>query len=514
MQKKKIIIIGSGIAGIMAANLLKDKFIVTILTKQRINDSNSMLAQGGIAVALDKSDSCANHYEDSMIAGCFYNDKEALRCLVTKGPEVLQSLIDLGLEFDKNLDGSFSYGLEGAHKIPRILHIGGDKTGKKMTEFIFNELEDVIICENTTVVEILSKDKRCFGVKLLDANDNVKCMYSDYVILATGGIGRLFPLTTNVETITGDGIAMAQRAGCELKDMEFIQFHPTLLSIDDNCYGLISEAVRGEGAFLVRNDGSKIMKGKHKYEDLAPRDIVSREITKEIQVGEKVFLDISNIPNFIDRFPAITENLKKHGIPFEQTKRIPVHPGAHFFMGGIKTDLNGETSVKNLFALGETSCTGVHGANRLASNSLLEAIVFADSASKAIISRVNEKAAKVDLDLNIEIAVDSEKIQKNLKDNIPKLPELQELQKKAWNSIGINRSEENINKFLAWLSSYDFYSPLPDKYLSRDRFECQNLCLVAYLVAKSALNRKESLGAHYLTKGTIENEFTFGKEKN
>jgi L-aspartate oxidase len=502
LQKKKVLIIGSGIAGSMASNLLQRNFIVTILTKKAITDSNSMLAQGGIAVALDKNDSSRDHYEDSLSAGCFYNDSQALKQLVTKGPKVLQNLIDSGMDFDKCSDGAFSYGLEGAHKRPRILHIGGDKTGNKMTSFLHCNLRNVEIKENTVVVEILSKDNTCFGVKILNSKNEIELLYSDYVILATGGIGQMYPLTSNSETITGDGIAMAYRAGCELKDMEFVQFHPTLLSIDHSCYGLISEAVRGEGATLVREDGSKVMKGKHEFEDLAPRDVVSRKISSEIDSGEKVFLDISGIPNFKERFPAITENLKKHNIPFEETKRIPIHPGAHFFMGGIKTDLNGETSIKNLFAIGETACTGVHGANRLASNSLLEAIVFAEATSKTILDRINDidtinpychQKINSSNAYNCRNGASTEKS--------VNLPNIIELQQRSWENIGITRSEENIAYFLDWLSNFDFLSPISDEYLNKENFECQNLCLIAQLIAKAALKRKKSIGAHYITKG-------------
>lgn len=508
MQGKKVLIIGSGIAGSMVSKLLQKKYNVIILTKEKANISNSMLAQGGIAVALDENDSPLDHYEDTLIAGCYSNDPASLKKLVMKGPEVVQHLIDDGLSFDKNPDGSYSYGLEGAHKRERILHIGGDKTGKKMTEFIQDKLKNVELHENTTVVDILSNGEKCIGVKALNDNNELVYYYSDYVVLATGGIGQLYPLTTNADTITGDGIAMAYRAGCELNDMEFMQFHPTLLSIEDHCYGLISEAVRGEGAVLVRDDGSRIMKGKHKYEDLAPRDIVSREITREISQGENVFLDISNIPNFESRFPAITENLIDKHIPFRKTKRIPIHPGAHFFMGGIKTDLNGETSLRNLFSIGESACTGVHGANRLASNSLLEAIVFAESVANAIDQRTESMHQKNITEAQIKPYKNDSSIldTKNTELNLPNLNELKE---NAWKCIGINRTEENLYKFIDWISSYDIFEKIPDLYLTRDTFECQNLALISYLIAKSSLNRKDSIGAHYITKGINQNEPTF-----
>ncbi|MDR0880773.1 MAG: L-aspartate oxidase [Clostridioides sp.] len=540
-MRKKVLVVGGGIAGSMSANLLQNDLDVILLTKESMSDCNSMLAQGGIASAYDSNDSPNEHFLDSMIAGSYLNNPDALNELVVEGPKIIQKLIDWGMKFDKKSDGSYSYGLEGAHKIARILHSGGDKTGEHMTSFLQSLLKNIEIKENTFITELIVENGCCIGVKALNQSGEVESIYSDYVILATGGIGGLYPITSNDSTITGDGISIAYLAGCELSNMEFVQFHPTLLSIDKHCYGLISEAVRGEGAVLVREDGSRIMKGKHEYEDLAPRDVVSRELAAEILKGENVFLDISSIPNFTERFPGITENLKKHDIPFEETGRIPVQPGAHFFMGGIKTDLHGETNISNLFAIGETACTGVHGANRLASNSLLEAIVFANEASLEIKKRssferitASEISVTSDLPSECEPMFDSSVCDPEFDssfnpyvhdsqsgsgfdcyiresdcncdcDSISdkhfiNLPDVDVLKDKCWNYLGITRTEEKLEYFIEWISQFDFLNLLDNEVLDRDILERRNLTLLAYLIAKYALNRKESIGAHFILK--------------
>lgn len=506
MCKENVLIVGSGIGGSMIANLLQDDFIVTLITKRSINDSNSMLAQGGIASAYDPKDSPEAHFEDSLIAGSYHNDKNALNELVHEGPKVIQYLIDKGIKFDKKPDGNYSYGLEGAHKIPRILHIAGDQTGEKMTLFVQSLIHNVNIIENTELTELLVKNNRCYGVKVLNENGEISCIYADYVILATGGIGSLYPITSNNATVTGDGIAIAKLAGCELKDMEFIQFHPTLLSIDNHCYGLISEAVRGEGAVLIREDGTRILKGKHPFEDLAPRDFVSQVLESELRKGNKIFLDISKINNFSERFPGITRNLNNRGIKFEETKRIPVQPGAHFFMGGIKTDLSAETNIKNLFAVGETACTGVHGANRLASNSLLEGLVFAKNAATEIKRRSKTKS-ETDLKNLIAIStVENEDMKNNIDlkqkylNHLNLLPDSNLIKEKVWDNLGIMRSTSKIKTLINWLEQFDFMKPIDDDILTSEILERRNLCIVAYTIAKAALERKESLGSHFIEK--------------
>lgn len=482
---KKVLIIGSGIAGSLAASYLEKACKVTLMTKGRRDDSNSMLAQGGIAAALAADDDPYDHLQDTLTAGCDHNDPQRVEELVTLGPEVIQSLIDTGMKFDQKADGSWAYGLEGAHRKPRVLHCGGDQTGKHLTSFIQSQLAQTTWLENCTVSDLLIHENSCQGVVYLQ-NGIQKVFHADLVILATGGIGQLFPLTTNNWSISGDGIALAARAGATLKDMEFVQFHPTLLVVDGHCQGLISEAVRGEGARLVMEDGTLLMAGRHPQQDLAPRDVVSRVIKESLAAGHTIYLDISPIPDFTTRFPHITQILRKNTIPFETTHRIPVEPGAHFFMGGIETNEWGETSIHNLYAIGETACTGVHGANRLASNSLLEGLVFAKKASEHVLAK--------------RIPFTKPAIIVNYQNSRPlNLPTKQALQERAWDAIGIVRDSEQLQAFLDWLAQFH-YQPLNYPTLTEEKLEIANLCLVAEKIAQAALERKESLGAHAILK--------------
>lgn len=479
-----ILIIGSGLAGCQTAyQLLKihPQAKVTIVCKGSRRNCNSYLAQGGIAVANDPEDSWQQHYQDTLQAGVQHNHPSHTRLMVAEGPAILQELMADGLSFDRQADGRFQYGLEGAHSVPRILHCQGDQTGKYMTDFFQKKLRQVQWLEQAQVSELLTIDDRCCGIRYLDQQDRPKELAADAVVLATGGFGGLYPLTTNDETITGDGAAMILRLGLPLQDMEFMQFHPTLLTIGGHCFGLISEAVRGAGARLVNETGRAIMEQHHPLKDLAPRDVVARILTEEYENGHEVFLDISAIDDFTTHFPQISSNLQKHGIPYETTGLIPVRPGAHFAMGGIPVDRHGQTALKNLYAVGEAAWTGVHGANRLASNSLLECLVFGKRVATAIsrqesalVSTVNGTGAAK----GVSFA----------------LPLKAELQKKAWQALSIQRSQAGLEAFLAWLQPYH-YRQLPPIY-DREQLATANLCLVAEAIATAALQRKESLGAH------------------
>lgn len=386
MTKERVIIIGSGIAGCTAAFRLMHDYDVTIITKGLKEESNSMLAQGGIAAAVSKNDTPKKHFSDTFQAGCFHNKVLAVNQLVTNGPIVIQKLIAEGMTFDEQ-NGELSLGLEGAHQLPRILHTGGDQTGKFLTTFLQEKLTNIHWQEQKMAIEIIKQNDSAIGVHCLDKENRLHTYYGEHIILASGGLGQLFPVTTNAATISGDGLALAYRAGAKLTDMEFIQFHPTLLFLNGRCHGLISEAVRGEGAKLIRADGSAVMTDVHPRADLAPRDIVAATLFAEIQDGNEVFLDITPIPNFEERFPGITANLDAYHVPFRETKRIPVHPGAHFLMGGIRTDLQGKTNIPGLYAIGEVANAGVHGANRLASNSLLETLVFGEKVAEYILTQ-------------------------------------------------------------------------------------------------------------------------------
>ncbi|HAB7514264.1 TPA_asm: L-aspartate oxidase [Listeria monocytogenes] len=484
MIKERVIIVGSGISGCTAALRLMQDYDVTIITKGYKEESNSMLAQGGVAAAVSKNDTPKKHFSDTFQAGCFHNKVLAVNQLVTHGPMVIQKLIAEGMTFDEQ-DGELALGLEGAHQLPRILHTGGDQTGKFLTTFLQEKLTNIHWQEQKMAIEIIKQNDTAIGVHCLDKENQLHTYYGEHIILASGGLGQLFPVTTNAATISGDGLALAYRAGAKLTDMEFIQFHPTLLFLNGRCYGLISEAVRGEGAKLIRTDGSAVMTDVHPRADLAPRDIVAATLFAEIQDGNDVFLDVTTIPNFEERFPGITANLDAHHVPFRETKRIPVHPGAHFLMGGIRTDLSGKTNIPGLYAIGEVANAGVHGANRLASNSLLETLVFGEKVAEYI------RTQKIN-------PIDHPEIPLSNQTQTPHLPDKQLLQEKIWETLGITRKPEKITEFLYWLTDFDFANH------TRETAEISHMLITAKLIAESALKRTESLGAHRILKGVIK----------
>lgn len=359
-EKYQYIIIGSGLAGLTCALTLEKSGSVLLISKAKLIDSATNLAQGGIAAVISPEDSFTSHIQDTLKAGAFHNQKKAVKILVREGPSAIQWLQEQGVVFDKNP------ALEAAHSFRRVMRIS-DFSGREIEKALLKKIKqnkNIKVLENCLVRDLLVENKQCFGVK------TTKNIYSEKVILATGGLGQIFAYTTNPKVATGDGLAMAYRAGCRLIDLEFVQFHPTALKDKSSPLFLLSESLRGEGAHLVNT------KGKRFISELAPRDILARAIVKEQGKGE-VYLDIRHRgEKFIKkRFPNIYQELKKRGFDLTQ-ERIPITPAAHYSCGGIKVDSYGRTEIKNLFAFGEVACTGVHGANRLASNSLLEAVVF------------------------------------------------------------------------------------------------------------------------------------------
>lgn len=475
---KKVIVIGAGLAGSQVAYFLQKHCEVVIYTKKKRQNCNSMLAQGGIAAAIDKNDHWEEHYEDTLRAGAYHNERQATSVLVQEGILAVKELIQAGLTFDQTAAGALQYGLEGAHSRPRILHCHGDQTGKYVTHFMQERLTDVTFKEDCMVTELLTDIAGCRGIRYLDAQGELHTDYAEAVVIAAGGLGRLYPLTTNDGTITGDGISLAKRAGALLTDMEFVQFHPTLLTIGGSCYGLISEAVRGAGGYLVDETGRKLL-AAYPLKDLSPRDVVARVLAKAYEQGHTVYLAIEKIEKFAEKFPQIAANLARHQISFQKEQLIPVRPGAHFMMGGIQTDVNGQTTLPRLYAVGEAACTGVHGANRLASNSLLECIVYGKRCAKAVLK---------------ERALDSSESILRSKRAALVLPQRALLQEKAWQALSIQRTGEELTTFLNWLSQYRFDS-LPERYQAEE-LELADLCLVAKEIGQAALKRTQSLGAH------------------
>lgn len=484
-----VVIIGSGIAALVAADRLSHHKNVIVITKSKKENSNSSRAQGGVAAAISRNDHWSNHFSDTMVAGNFHNDEEAVETLVQKGPELLRALIEKGMAFDRDAKGQLVLGQEGAHGMRRILHAGGDATGKALVDFMLDRLRTnpkVKIVENMLVVDLLVKDNHCIGIKVKINSGMTETILSRDTILAAGGSGGLYSFTSNDQTVTGDGISLAYRAGANLVDLEFVQFHPTLLYVNGEVKGLISEAVRGEGAVLVTKDGNRLMRGVHPQEDLAPRDVVSREINRAVLNGEQIFLDISIIQEFKKRFPTITELCEENGIDLTLGK-IPVVPGAHFHMGGVEVNQQGQTSVEHLYAIGEVACTGVHGANRLASNSLLEGIVFANELAEHLAFERYE-------DLEIPTISFEDK-----KGNVLHLPEVDEIKEIMMKYVGIVRDELSLQTAKEWLEQF---LPTAEKNfdpeaLTHEQIGIYNMLQAAWLITTSALMREESRGGHY-----------------
>ena len=382
-----MIIVGSGLAGLWTAwRLAEEGRACVVLTKRTLADSASAWAQGGIAAALGPGDSPALHAADTLAASDGLADPAAVRILTTEGPERIRQLVALGATFDRGPDGRLSFGLEAAHSRPRVLHAGGDRTGAMLVRCLTRIVSDhplVEIREHTEVTQLLCAAGRVAGVAALAADGSLVALAAPAVVLATGGVGQLYAVTTNPVVATGDGWALAHQVGAVLRDIEFLQFHPTALKLPGvNPAPLISEAVRGAGATLVNEGGRRFLVGVDPRAELAPRHVVARAVAAVDRAGG-AWLDARQVPDFAHHFPSITAMLQGHGLD-PARDRIPVAPAMHYAMGGIATDLAGRASVAGLWAVGEVARTGVHGANRLASNSLLEGLVFADRAGRAL----------------------------------------------------------------------------------------------------------------------------------
>lgn len=480
------IIIGGGIAGLNAALRLSKSGRVLVVTKEKLRDCNTLLAQGGIAACIGYDDTPELHLQDTLNAGDGLCNAEAVKVLVKEGPDCIRDLTNLGMKFDTT-GTEIALTREGAHSRNRILHAGGDATGKLIWEAlagaVFNNPQ-ISIWEHTLVADLIVMNGVCLGVYLWEniKGGQLRSIRAKAVLLAAGGAGRLYPVTTNPLTATGDGMAMAYRAGAELSDMEFIQFHPTALAVREAAGFLVSEAVRGEGGMLRNKDGERFMPQYHPLEELAPRDVVARAIHSEMKKsGENhVFLDVTHFEQgfFARRFPQINQRLMGIGINPEK-HLIPIAPAAHYMMGGVKTGFSGETNIEGLFAAGEVACTGVHGANRLASNSLLDGLVFSSRATELMSECPSFKRYKLPV-----IPVRNQGIR-------PYDYEMATLMQKY---VGIVREEEGLKKAVEIFSSYAEGS---HGIMSPHHIEHGNLGLLAYLCASAALLRKESRGGHY-----------------
>ncbi|WP_019914461.1 L-aspartate oxidase [Paenibacillus sp. HW567] len=489
--KTDCIVIGSGIAGLFTAIKASEDRKVIVITKKSLMDSNTRYAQGGIAAVFAEDDSPAFHRQDTLLAGAGLNSSAAVDVLVNEGPEGVRELIRLGTLFDKE-NGVIALTQEGAHSHRRILHANGDATGYEIVRALSEQVaqhHNIEVWDDHFVIDLITDGGECVGALVQRSDGERLFLQADATILCSGGAGQLYRYTTNPEVATGDGVAIAYRAGAHIRDMEFIQFHPTALSYPGAPRFLISEAVRGEGAVLRNINGERFMERYHELLELAPRDIVARAIVSEMELTKStfVYLDITHESAEMvrHRFPTIYETCMSYGLDIT-SDWIPVAPAAHYMMGGIKTDLNGESNIARLFACGEVSSTGVQGANRLASNSLSEAIVF----GQRIIDRVRQlprlERGKISAGSH-EGRVESPTqaiVERRLK-----------LQKVMVRYVGLRRNEEMLVKGLEELRRQlpIFHSALT----KREEYEFANMLTCCLLITDSALKRKESRGAHY-----------------
>ncbi|AFL98618.1 L-aspartate oxidase [Desulfitobacterium dehalogenans ATCC 51507] len=487
-----VLVLGSGIAGLYTALKASEYFEVTVLTKKGIPESNTKHAQGGIAVALDQEDSPSLHYEDTLYAGAGLCESDSVRVLVEDGPLRVEELIRMGAHFDRK-NGKLAFTQEAAHSRRRILHANGDATGEEIERTLIAQAlgeERILVKEEQFLLDLLKNQKgEVIGVLSLNGKTQELEIYlAQAVVLATGGLGQLYCYTTNPEVATGDGMAAAYRAGAQLMDMEFVQFHPTALFIPGAPRFLISEAVRGEGAHLLNVRGERFMEdisGK----ELAPRDVVAREIWREQAKGE-VYLDFRPIglEKVKQRFPMIYQTCLDYGINVLED-RLPVAPAAHYMMGGVRTDEMGRTSLPNLYASGECACNGVHGANRLASNSLLDGLVFGGRIVEDIVNTARSKGL-MDPQLS-DIHTEKDESCPGYLRNQLKREELQEL---MWEYVGIIREEEGLKKAIKLIGDWD-RTFIPEREIAQ--LELKNLLAIGHCVARAALAREESRGGHY-----------------
>ncbi|MCZ6601720.1 MAG: L-aspartate oxidase [Planctomycetota bacterium] len=492
------LVIGSGAAGLQAALEATRSCRVTLLAKESLEKSNTALAQGGIAASLSSSDSPEKHLKDTLQAGAGLADEEVGRFIIEMGPGAIHDLEEMGANFDRHGE-EIALTREGGHTEARVVHARGDSTGRELSSVLgraVKRCDGIRILEETFVVDLIDSQGRCSGAIVLSGRTGqLEIIWSKVTVLATGGAGRIWRETTNPAVATGDGLAIAFRAGAVLRDLEFVQFHPTTLYLAGAARALISEAVRGEGAYLRDKSGDRFMTAVHPDAELAPRDVVSRTIVERmLDTGDtRVFLDLSHLdPDRVRRrFPGITAHLAAFDIDITSDP-IPVRPSAHYMVGGVSVDLDGRTSVPGLFACGEVASTGFHGANRLGSNSLLEALVLGRRAGVAAALeakgqaddfRVREIESKVENDR--EVSIDLEDVENSLRSLM-------------WMSAGVRRDGEGLETARESLAMWAPYV-LGSDLRSRRGFELQNRLTAALLITEMALRRDESRGVHYRT---------------
>lgn len=546
-DKPHFLVIGSGIAGLFFALKAARIGRVTIVTKDAVDNAATTFAQGGIAAALGTWDNPEKHFEDTLVAGAGLCDEKAVDILVREGVTRVQELIDLGMPFTRLSDGKLHFGREGGHNESRVLH-AHDHTGRSLESFLLErvaEERNITLHTNYCVVELATEhhlklqqnSSTVFGAYVLNCNDNeIDLIRADFTILASGGAGRIYPVTTNPPVSTGDGVALAYRAGCRVRNLEFFQFHPTALAIrgrrpPSEPAFLITEALRGEGAIL-RNPktGRAFMQDYHELQELAPRDIVARAIDAELKRDglDFVWLEImhKDAATIREHFPLVYGTLKEKFNIDITCDPIPVVPAAHYMCGGVLVDYDGATDLKNLFAIGEVASTGVHGGNRLASNSLLEGLVFAERAVKKISIDFTALGVAASRTVSATLTEWDHTNTKNPEEWVLISHDFKEIRSIMWDYVGIVRSTLRLERALRRIDV--IYGEIIDFYnrtvISRDLLELRNLALVAQLTIRSALARKESRGLHFMTdydehrepsrSDTVLEPAHFGRRKN
>ena len=486
------IVIGAGVAGLRAAIELAKHGQVICLAKREVAESNTQYAQGGIAVALSDEDEIGLHLQDTINAGDGLVNVEAARVLVEEGPPRIEELIAWGTEFDRH-GTKLAFTREGAHSRNRVLHAHGDSTGQEIGRGLYakaSTIPQIQFLEFEFTFELTVENGRVCGVRVLDADNHPRSIGARGVVLATGGLGQVYSDTTNPTVATGDGVAMAYRAGAEISDMEFVQFHPTALYIKGAPRFLLSEALRGEGAYLRNMALERFMPKYHELAELAPRDVVARAIAHEIELAGAaeavVYLDLTHLPaeRVRTRFPRIYKTCLEYKIDIA-TDLIPIRPAAHYAMGGVKTDLDGRTTLPGLYAAGECACTGVHGANRLASNSLLEGLVYGARAARTMAAECKESVAHATTQPSASSG-DAERADAVLR----------KVQTLMWRDVGVVREGSRLRAVIAELEAL---RPEVATRPTRRAWEAANVLDTGLLIARSALAREESRGAHYRT---------------